>query len=393
MSSKLPWTRLFADRWILDLACLSPIECNVYIKLRLQMLYTGEPLLNNTKVWANYTGCSVKMFMKALEVLISTGHIERLDDGCLWSLKVEEELNNSNESLDKVSKTSRSKKLSERAKKAAQARWDKHTNDACDDAKAIENTDKNDAKAMLNDAKHDAYDMLNDAYIYNINNNTNINSYNKKTKTIVLAKKEIGSESLETNEQVDEPTEVAAVETTSEQIETSSDNQPPIHEQENVSQKAKRAKANRGCRLPDDFKPNLQYAIDKGLTHDEALLEVERFRNFWLAKSGANANKRDWPATWRNWIIHPEYGALSKKQTQTLRGYHGKFTQKTFTEQLAEGFNELRDHLSSGEDYGNDQSGVSIDAESWEYIDETGGSANLRCLQSSTSVALCESFS
>lgn len=125
MSSKLPWTRLFADRWILDLACLSPIECNVYIKLRLQMLYTGEPLLNNTKVWANYTGCSVKMFMKALEVLISTGHIERLDDGCLWSLKVEEELNNSNESLDKVSKTSRSKKLSERAKKAAQARWEK----------------------------------------------------------------------------------------------------------------------------------------------------------------------------------------------------------------------------------------------------------------------------
>ncbi|MBB4077094.1 hypothetical protein GGR08_001411 [Bartonella fuyuanensis] len=407
MSSKLPWTRLFADRWILDLACLSPIECNVYIKLRLQMLYTGEPLLNNTKVWANYTGCSVKMFMKALEVLISMGHIERLDDGCLWSLKVEEELNNSNESLDKVSKTSRSKKLSERAKKAAQARWDKHTNDACDDAKAIENTDKNNAKAMLNDAKvikhdansmlkdakHDAYDMLNDAYIYNINNNTNINSYNKKTKTIVLAKKEIGSESLETNEQVDEPTEVAAVETTSEQIATGVENQPPIHEQENVPKKAKRAQANRGCRLPEDFEPNLQYAIDKGLTQDEALLEVERFRNFWLAKSGANANKTDWPATWRNWIIHPEYGALSKKQTQTPRGYHGKFTQKTFTEQLAEGFNELRDHLSSGEDYGNDQSGISIDAESWEYIDETGGRANLRCLQSSTSVALCESFS
>ncbi|WP_375634962.1 MULTISPECIES: hypothetical protein [unclassified Bartonella] len=59
------------------------------------------------------------MFMKALEVLISTGHIKRLDDGCLWSLKVEEELNNSNESLEKVSKTSRSKTLSERAKKAA----------------------------------------------------------------------------------------------------------------------------------------------------------------------------------------------------------------------------------------------------------------------------------
>ncbi|EJF82122.1 DUF1376 domain-containing protein [Bartonella doshiae] len=412
MSSKLPWTRLFADRWILDLACLSPIECNVYIKLRLQMLYTGEPLLNNTKVWANYTGCSVKMFMKALEVLINTGHIERLDDGCLWSLKVEEELNNSNESLDKVSKTSRSKKLSERAKKAAQARWDKHTNDACDDAKASENPDKNDAKAMLNDAKvikhdansmlkdakHDAYDMLNDAYIYNINNNTNINSYNKKTKTIVLAKKEIGSESLETNEQVDEPTEVAAVETTSEQIATGVDNQPPIHEQESVPKKAKRIKADRDCQLPADFEPNLQYAIDKGLTHDEALLEFERFKLHWKDNPCRNAKKSDWQKAWYKWVTHPEYGMLAKKkarleQEKRLGGHYGKFTQKTFTEQLAEGFNELRDHLSSGEDYGNDQSGVSIDAESWEYIDETGGSANLRCLQSSTSVALCESFS
>ncbi|ETS07422.1 hypothetical protein [Bartonella henselae] len=122
MSSKLPWTKLFADKWILDLACLSPIESNVYIKLRLQMLYTGEPLLNDMKVWANYTGCSVKMFMKALDVLLKTGHIERLDDGYLWSLQVAEELNNSNESLEKVSKTSRSKRLSERAQKAAQAR-------------------------------------------------------------------------------------------------------------------------------------------------------------------------------------------------------------------------------------------------------------------------------
>ncbi|WP_375643738.1 MULTISPECIES: hypothetical protein, partial [unclassified Bartonella] len=303
MSSKLPWTRLFADRWILDLACLSPIECNVYIKLRLQMLYTGEPLLNNTKVWANYTGCSVKMFIKALEVLISIGHIESLDDGCLWSLKVEEELNNSNESLDKVSKTSRSKKFSERAKKAAQARWDKHTNDACDDAKAMLNDAKSvkyDAKSMLKDAKHDAYDMLNDAYIYNINNN--INSYNKKTKTIVLAKKEIGSEDLETIDLVDEPTEVAAVESTSEQITTGVENQPPFHEQENVSQKAKRAQANRGCRLPTDFEPDYDFAIAKGLPPERVKVEIAKFRDYWRSKAGANATKTDWQATWRNWV-------------------------------------------------------------------------------------------
>ncbi|WP_375669108.1 DUF1376 domain-containing protein [Bartonella sp. MR168JLCBS] len=373
MSTKLAWVRCFPSDWVSDASGMTSHQISTYMMLILLMYKKRQPILENASILARISGCSVKAFNKALDFLLSDEKLTRLEDGRLWSLQVEEELNNSNENLNK---------FSERAQKAAKARWDKNTKDACNI--------KHDACDNANDAKHNAKHDACDA-ITNNTNNTNI--YNKKTKTIVLAKKEIGSESLETNEQVHEPTEVAAVETTSEQITTGVDNQPPIHEQENVPKKAKRAQANRGCRLPDDFKPNLQYAIDKGLTHDEALLEVERFRNFWLAKSGANANKTDWPATWRNWIIHPEYGALSKKQTQTPRGYHGKFTQKTFTEQLAEGFNELRDHLSSREDYGNDQSGVSIDAESWEYIDETGGSANLRCLQSSTSVALCESFS
>ncbi|WP_375631605.1 MULTISPECIES: hypothetical protein [unclassified Bartonella] len=389
MSTKLAWTRLNTDQWLFKLSDLPPMEVNVYVKLRIRMLHTREPLLNDARILSHFTCCSVKRFEKALNYLFRSGHIIYLEDGRLWSLDVEEELNNSNENLNK---------FSERAKKAAQAKWAKHhkakTMSDDQDAKNA----KHDANGMLKDAKHDAcgdfsnaQEMLNDA----INNNNNI--YNKKTKTIVLAKKEIGSESLATIDLVDEPTEVAAVETTSEQITTSSDNQPPIHEQENVPKKAKRAQANRGCRLPEDFKPNLQYAIDQGLTHDEALLETERFTNYWIANPGKNANKRDWQRTWYNWVTSP-IGTLAKKkarleQEKRLGGYHGKFTQKTFTEQLAEGFNELRDHLSSGEDYGNDQSGVSIDAESWEYIDETGGRANLRCLQSSTSVALCESFS
>ncbi|WP_273790998.1 hypothetical protein [Bartonella sp. CM31XJBT] len=387
MSSKLPWTRLFADRWILDLACLSPIECNVYIKLRLQMLYTGEPLLNNTKVWANYTGCSVKMFIKALEVLISIGHIESLDDGCLWSLKVEEELNNSNESLDKVSKTSRSKKFSERAKKAAQARWDKHTNDACDDA-----------KAMLNDAKHDAYDMLNDAYIYNINNN--INSYNKKTKTIVLAKKEIGSEDLETIDLVDEPTEDAAVETTSEQIETSSDNQPPFHEQENVSQKAKRAQANRGCRLPTDFEPDYDFAIAKGLPPERVKVEIAKFRDYWRSKAGANATKTDWQATWRNWVRKAIEDLEKTKNTNNNGGNNGNFSKDQRTrggtgETIRNliGATQLSDTSTRyrATDRAMCNSGVPMDLEKWHSIDSNPRETSFRSLSDCSKLTYRES--
>ncbi len=150
--------------------------------------------------------------------------------------------------------------------------------------------------------------MLNDAI--NIDNNI----YNKKTKIIVLAKKEIGSENLETNDLVEEPTEDDALKSQSEQIETSSENPPPLHEQESIPKKAKQAKTNRECRLPADFEPNLQYAIDQGLTHDEALLEFERFKLHWQNNPNRNAKKSDWQKAWYKWITHQEYGLLAKKR-------------------------------------------------------------------------------
>lgn len=45
------------------------------------------------------------------------------------------------------------------------------------------------------------------------------------------------------------------------------------------------------------------YASSKGLTLPETETEFEKFRNYWIAKSGKDATKTDWDATWRNWII------------------------------------------------------------------------------------------
>ncbi|WP_208438809.1 DUF1376 domain-containing protein [Bartonella grahamii] len=335
MSSKLPWTRLFADKWLLDLAYLPAFEGFIYVKLRFQMLRTGEPLTNNLKVLSLLAGCSVKKFQKALDLLLETGHIICLEDGRLWNPDVEEELNNSNDNLNK---------FSERAQKAAKARWDKHTTYDC-----------NDAKTMLNDAKHDAKAMLNDAINININNN-------KKNKNIILSKKEIDFENLETNDLVDEPIE-CDVESQSEQIKTIETKQPIIHEQNiNLSNEANNRwqineamiaklpsrkvkkvgkqlseifdkimpayfpeKANffEGTkkirekqeveRILEDFKPDFQYATEQGLTHDEALSEFEKFVRFSKSNPCRNANERDWQSAWDNWITHPEYGLVIKK--------------------------------------------------------------------------------
>jgi hypothetical protein len=63
----------------------------------------------------------------------------------------------------------------------------------------------------------------------------------------------------------------------------------------------------RGTRLPADWiapESYIAYAVERGMPADRVSVEVEKFRNYWTAKSGAGATKRDWEATWRNWILN-----------------------------------------------------------------------------------------
>ncbi len=63
--------------------------------------------------------------------------------------------------------------------------------------------------------------------------------------------------------------------------------------------------SNRGTRLPEDWTlPDewRKWATDQNLGNLASLsLEGDRFRDYWWAKAGKDATKRDWFATWRNW--------------------------------------------------------------------------------------------
>lgn len=61
----------------------------------------------------------------------------------------------------------------------------------------------------------------------------------------------------------------------------------------------------RATRLPPDWQANsdlIIYAINEGFNDAEAFKMAEDFRDYWTAKSGADARKVDWPATWRRWV-------------------------------------------------------------------------------------------
>jgi hypothetical protein len=45
-----------------------------------------------------------------------------------------------------------------------------------------------------------------------------------------------------------------------------------------------------------------RWAVDQGYSEATVRLESDKFRDFWCSKSGKDATKVDWEATWRNWM-------------------------------------------------------------------------------------------
>lgn len=86
-----------------------------------------------------------------------------------------------------------------------------------------------------------------------------------------------------------------------------SPSQPPSKTEAKASEERASAPRAKATRVLVDWKPSDEdekYAVAHGLTPRQISLEAEKFRNYWTAKSGKDATKADWPATWRNWILN-----------------------------------------------------------------------------------------
>ena len=73
-----------------------------------------------------------------------------------------------------------------------------------------------------------------------------------------------------------------------------------------VATRADAARPKRGTRLPDNWAPNLHLPANQQLhaqhSHEWLSDQLEIFRDYWTAKTGQQATKVDWDATWRNWL-------------------------------------------------------------------------------------------
>lgn len=66
------------------------------------------------------------------------------------------------------------------------------------------------------------------------------------------------------------------------------------------------SRAKRGTRIPDDFEvtPEMVAWARERVPHVDGRTETEKFVNYWRAKTGKDATKIDWVATWRNWMLN-----------------------------------------------------------------------------------------
>lgn len=73
--------------------------------------------------------------------------------------------------------------------------------------------------------------------------------------------------------------------------------------------------AKQGSRIPEDFIEQLradpeQIAWFRAECPDvDGRVENQKFMNYWLAKTGKDATKRDWVRTWRNWMLKAQQDA------------------------------------------------------------------------------------
>lgn len=100
----------------------------------------------------------------------------------------------------------------------------------------------------------------------------------------------------------------------------------------------------RATRLSEDWRPTAEYweaaaLINKSITQEWFTSTASKFRDYWIAKSGKDATKADWLATWRNWIRRDvESQGTTKGQYKTAAEKEAERNDYTFNLERARNF-------------------------------------------------------
>lgn len=89
-----------------------------------------------------------------------------------------------------------------------------------------------------------------------------------------------------------------------------------------IEKREAKASPKKGSRLSSDWKLPREWggwALSQGWPEPMIREEAEKFRDYWIARTGKEATKLDWQATWRNWMRNskarkPDHGGRNGKR-------------------------------------------------------------------------------
>lgn len=93
--------------------------------------------------------------------------------------------------------------------------------------------------------------------------------------------------------------------------------------EKNLDREKKKPNPKNAARLPENWRPSeadVCFAQREGLGSSRIQREADKFRDYWIQQPDAKARKKDWSATWRNWIRNAADGYGSRAPPASSKG-------------------------------------------------------------------------
>ncbi|EJF91304.1 YdaU family protein [Bartonella melophagi] len=293
--SILPYVCWYQNDFLGGVRGMRAHEIGIYTILLNEIYARGRPLDLSEERLARLCGCDKRTFINVLEMLIAEGKILNLTCG-LWNKRCENVFRERAQLLEQKSSAGRfsaqkRKKINEKIQhllntcptddelnSKAQKEEKKTPNgvsqkkDVCSDTKS--HSTKH-LPTQSHSTKHPAEHSTEQTALYP----STIHSSTTLSSSIELL-----------------PTEHIATELLAPNLATTYPETKSYS-----SAHSSTAKSLKGHRLPANWMGDIHAAISEGLSEEQARWQEKKFRDYWHAKSGKQALKVDWSATWRNW--------------------------------------------------------------------------------------------
>ncbi|WP_208431332.1 YdaU family protein [Bartonella doshiae] len=325
-SSTLPYVCWYQNDFLGGVRGMRAHEVGIYTILLNEMYARGRPLELSVQRLARLCGCDKRTFLNVLKMLIEEGKILNLENG-LWNKRCEKTFSERSKLLEQKSFAGRS---SAQKRKKINDHYEQLLNKSTRDDERNSEAQRRGEKETPNGVSE------------------------KKFSLIETKAEETWEERAEPCVSVCSPRIVTKQDMTGNMPHTNAlapakslsstsspagniphTNEKTINSPSSSRQDANRTKIPKGHRLPADWTANISAAISEGLSEEQARWQEKKFRDYWHAKSGKEALKVDWQATWRNWF---------RREIERLKEHQEKLALLSARSPLAANHNDKNAH-------------------------------------------------